>query len=313
MNNHIEQTTDETVNKNPTLGPRIKNSWLRAFLFTCSALFAMILSAIFAIIIIAIVAPMDIAILEKNDKDLMMVIGPLRTMIFFMNQVIGVMLATWFYIAFIDRSSFRSFGFQFKSFEKDFIIGSVLGGAFIISGFLLLMAGGFLTIASVQFPGYDFIMYFLLFVFVALNEEILCRSYLLSTLMHATNRYVALLITSILFTIMHLTNANLNLIGTINLFLAGLLLGIYYVHKRNLWFSVGMHITWNFFQGPICGFAVSGNSTPSIITQEIKGNEMINGGKFGFESSILATLFIIGLIIFIHMKYRNAGGSSNEA
>jgi membrane protease YdiL (CAAX protease family) len=127
------------------------------------------------------------------------------------------------------------------------------------------------------------------------------------------NRYVALMITSLLFMLMHMMNANVNLLGTINLFLAGLLLGIYYIHKRNLLFSIGMHITWNFFQGSIFGFAVSGNTTPSIISQELKGSEIINGGKFGFESSILATVLIIGLTILVHMKYRYGVGNSKVA
>ena len=118
------------------------------------------------------------------------------------------------------------------------------------------------------------------------------------------NKYIALLISSILFAMLHLGNENMSLLPFINLFLAGILLGIYYIHKQNLWFSIGMHLTWNFFQGPIFGFEVSGNKTASIVVQEISGNELITGGEFGSEGSLVATVLMMILIIIIDRKYK---------
>ena len=131
------------------------------------------------------------------------------------------------------------------------------------------------------------------------------RGYILNNLMTSMNKYAALVLSSIIFMAAHLMNANLSILGVINLFLAGLVLGIYYIHKRNLWFSIGMHLTWNFFQGPVFGFEVSGYETHSIIGQNIQGSEIITGGEFGFEGSILATILITGIIIYLHFKYRN--------
>ena len=89
-----------------------------------------------------------------------------------------------------------------------------------------------------------------------------------------------------------------------NLFLAGIVLGIYFIFKRNLWFSVGLHLTWNFFQGPIYGFEVSGQQTTSLITQEVSGSSLLSGGLFGFEGSLLTTLFCIVLIITLFLQFR---------
>jgi len=82
-------------------------------------------------------------------------------------------------------------------------------------------------------------------------------------------------------------------------------LGIYYIHKQNLWFPIGIHFTWNLFQGAVLGFEVSGTKTVSMITQNIQGNELITGGEFGFEASLLATILMIVSIIVIHLKYRS--------
>ena len=67
-----------------------------------------------------------------------------------------------------------------------------------------------------------------------------------------------------------------------------------------------MHLTWNFFQGPVFGYEVSGFHTQSIITQEIKGNPIITGGEFGFEGSILATVISIIMIIITHRMAKQA-------
>ena len=76
----------------------------------------------------------------------------------------------------------------------------------------------------------------------------------------------------------------------VNLFLAGLLLGINYLYTRNLWFSFFFHFSWNFFQGPILGFRVSGLVFPSLLQTETKGDLFVTGGDFGLEGSILTTV-----------------------
>jgi membrane protease YdiL (CAAX protease family) len=161
-----------------------------------------------------------------------------------------------------------------------------------------------LKVTSVHFDPISMFFYLLMFIVVALNEEILMRGYVLINLMDSMNKYIALVVSSLLFSAMHLMNPNVSLVSVINLFLAGILLGIYFIHKGNLWCPIGMHLTWNFFQGPIFGFEVSGEITNSLIVQEITGPELLTGGKFGFEGSLLATVAIIVLTIVIHLKHK---------
>jgi len=98
-------------------------------------------------------------------------------------------------------------------------------------------------------------------------------------------------------------NPGIHPLAFANLFLAGLLLGINYIYSRNLWFSFLFHLSWNFFQGPILGFRVSGLSLPPLLVAEPKGDLFITGGEFGLEGSILITivsvitLCVLGLIL----------------
>ena len=130
------------------------------------------------------------------------------------------------------------------------------------------------------------------------------RGYILRSLMESMNRYLALGISSLIFMTVHLLNPNISFLGVVNLFLAGIVLGIYYVHKSNLWLPIGMHLTWNFFQGPIFGFEVSGIKSQSLIKQTVNGSDLITGGQFGFEASLLATVLIVVVILYLDKNYR---------
>jgi len=92
-------------------------------------------------------------------------------------------------------------------------------------------------------------------------------------------------------------NPNLTIIAMVNLAIAGGVLGITYIYTKNIWYPVFLHVSWNYFQGPIYGFEVSGTQAASIISQKVSGNELITGGSFGFEGSIILTVLMIVLII----------------
>ena len=151
--------------------------------------------------------------------------------------------------------------------------------------------------------------YLFLFAVVSLNEEIAIRGYILQNLSSSFNKYLALALSSVVFMIMHLGNPNMSIIPLLNLFLAGLFLGIYCIHRKNLWFPIGAHFTWNYFQGPVFGFEVSGNEVNSIFIQNIDGSDLITGGQFGFEGSIILTVFMITCIIYLDKKF--SASSSN--
>jgi membrane protease YdiL (CAAX protease family) len=206
---------------------------------------------------------------------------------------------------FIDRKSMVSLGFSFKAqYRKDLLLGIAVGVGMLAILFTILLLSGSIVVKNVQFPAYDLLLLFGLFIVVALREETVSRGYMLVSLMASMNKYWALLATSVIFASFHLDNTGLTPFGFVNLILGGLLLGIYYIHKKNLWFPIGLHFGWNFAIGPIFGSAVSGNQLPGILQLELIGSDIMTGGAFGFEASIFAPILLIATTVFIHFKFR---------
>ena len=284
--------------------PAIKYGWLRALVFLFASIIASSIGQAIGLVFVALIFGVDIMEAIQDSGNVIKNFGVWSYFIVTLFGFLPMLLIVWVFRRFIDRKSFVSLGFEFKNYKSDFIQGMIWGIGLIAIGFFTLWIFGALTIEAIDFLPTTFLGYILLLFVVSLNEEIMVRGYLLNNLSDSVNKYIALFITAAFFGIMHLGNPNVTVIGFVNIILAGVLLGIYYVHKQNLWFPIGIHFTWNFFQGPVFGFEVSGMDTVPIITQSIQGSELLTGGEFGFEASLLATALMVLAIIVIHFQFK---------
>ena len=284
--------------------PLIKYGWIRAVLFLFSALIVSAIFTFIGMVAFALIFGFDFSVIATNPRDFLKDIGlpAIVTVNFF--GFMGMLSTAWLFRQFIDRKTLYSLGFEFSTHKRDFLIGLLTGIVLISFGFGLLFSLGNITIEDIYFNIPQLIGYMFMFIIGALNEEIMVRGYILSNLIDSMNRYIALFVSSLLFAIMHLANANVTVLSFTNIFLAGILLGIYYIHRRNLWLPIGLHFSWNFFQGPIFGYEVSGVDVMGAVSQHIQGSDLLTGGKFGFEGSIVATFLMIITIVLLHYRYQ---------
>ncbi|WP_242850445.1 CPBP family intramembrane glutamic endopeptidase [Clostridium botulinum] len=204
-----------------------------------------------------------------------------------------------------DNKSIRDIGLRdLKKNYKYIIYGLILGAVSITGIFLISLMGKFIVLDnSLKKPSINkyIIIDILLFILVGINEEVLCRGYILNVLDIKKKPIRSSIISSVIFSLLHILNPNVKIIGMINIFLIGLLFSYMYINSKNLWMSIGYHITWNYFQGNVFGFPVSGqNQFSSIYSIKYIKESIITGGEFGPEAGILVTLIICISFIFVY-------------
>lgn len=241
-----------------------------------------------------------------NNKDLLSLLITLFSFAF-------ISLLVFFRVKVIEKKSFSSIGFNKNNWLKKYSLGFLIGLAMMSIIVLILFPFGYITVEKnpIQPVGISAIASVLVILFgwiiQGATEEIVTRGWLLNVLSTKYNIGVGLLISSTLFGLMHLTNPNVNYIAVINIILVGLFYGLYVIKTNDLWAVCGMHSAWNFAQGNIFGFKVSGLdvSIGSLIDLNLVGSDFVTGGIFGPEAGITATFILlasIGILLFIDKK-----------
>ncbi|MDR0746080.1 MAG: CPBP family intramembrane metalloprotease [Mediterranea sp.] len=208
------------------------------------------------------------------------------------------------FLKYVDRCPICELGMSIKGRWKDCLTGVGFAAVFYLIGFVASIGLGAIEITGIAFDLSVLTGTFFVYFAAAAMEEIMVRGYIQGRLMTKMNKWGAMAIASFIFSVMHISNPNIDIFPLFNLFLAGLLLGACYMYTRNLWFPISLHTAWNWIQGPVLGYEVSGSRMfPSIIQLHLPEENIINGGAFGFEGSILCTILMIaGTVLIISLQ-----------
>lgn len=147
--------------------------------------------------------------------------------------------------------------------------------------------------------GVDTVFMFWFFILVAAQEELLFRGYILQNVAEGLNILWGFLLSSLIFALMHFSNPGYSAMALLGIFLSGLFIAYSYICTRQLWLPAGIHLGWNFFEGTVFGFQVSGlEGMPRLIKQTVSGPTLFTGGSFGPEAGlILIPALILGLFL----------------
>jgi hypothetical protein len=137
---------------------------------------------------------------------------------------------------------------------------------------------------------------------VAFNEELSCRGYPFQRVVAGSGPMVGQLVFAAIFAFGHWDNPGMvgdtRLWATLNIGLAALLLGFCYLRTGSLALSIGVHLGWNWAQGSLLGFGVSGTTDYPGLWKPVfhPQPDWLTGGAFGLEASLACTL-VCGLAI----------------
>ncbi len=170
-------------------------------------------------------------------------------------------------------------------------IGLIIGAGLYAACELILMALGIYRINGLN-PLSFMVPAIAMALSTGIFEELLFRGVLFRSVETWFGSWAALVVSSLVFGLTHLINPHGTLEGALFIAVeAGILLAAAFMLTRRLWLSMGFHVAWNYTQSAIFSGIVSGNeASQGLVRSTIRGPDLLTGGSFGVESSVLALL-----------------------
>ena len=210
-------------------------------------------------------------------------------------------LAYWLLVRFVERRKVDELA------PKKFLTHSA-GGWLVGTGIMVLAAAAMAIAGAYRIDGINQDAYLLgplmvLGILPGVTEEIVARGILFRVVEEGVGSWAALVFSALLFGFGHAANPGATVWSSVAIAIeAGLLLGMAYAWTRSLWFCMGLHAAWNFTQGPLLGIRVSGFDVKGLLQSHTQGYELISGGDFGAEASILAVIICVSVGLLFTRK-----------
>ena len=290
--------TEETVKEGLVTASKAKSIWLAFVDIVLFAVLSMIFLFLFAIPFALVFPELKTEVGETNIYFQM-----LNEVLMLVSGLIAACMVLGF-----RKLPFSGLGLSLKGWGRSLLRGALFVVFLYVVGFGLSLLLGAVEVVGFLFSPISLLVSLLLYFFVALTEEVIGRGFILGRMLDGgINKFVALFISAVLFSLMHLFNPNFAFVPFLNIMLAGCFLGASYIYTRNLCFPIALHWFWNWIQGSVLGYKVSGNefSNENLLILHFPEENLINGGTFGFEGSILCSLLLVlGTVIILRHYYK---------
>jgi len=313
----IQPSQDSSFINNLFLTPderRLRAGWRLLF----QGLLLLFIGGCLSVVLVGVLLALDPSILTSLTE-----LEPEFMLLAVAAETVAVTTSVFLARRFLDKRSIESLGLTLNIRALfDILMGIVITLVQMGLIYLLMTWLGWIT-----FEGFAWefdpigvvirntILFFLIFVFVGWSEELLSRGYHLQTIASGLNLFWGVVISSAIFGILHLANPNATWLSAAGIFLAGLLFAYGYLRTVQLWLPIGMHLGWNFFEGVVFGFPVSGLDIYPLTRIRVQGPELWTGGAFGPEAGLIvlpALILGMALIYFYTLKRSSPPARDNS-
>ena len=209
-----------------------------------------------------------------------------------------------FFIKYFEKTTIDYFGFNKENnlvaIKAGFglAIFSVVG----VVAILLLSNNISLTLSN-DFKISTIIILIILVLIQGFLEEIVFRGYLMTRVVAKKGKWLGIILSSIFYIVFRMSNPTTSKLDLINIFLISIVMSLLYWYFDNILVIAIFHAFWNCISGVIFGFNISGiRVSDSIFNVEaISDKQILIGGSYGLDGSIIATLYFTILALIIYM------------
>ena len=235
-----------------------------------------------------------------NEALLIIIIGNLIPVLFGIYAI-----RQWRLKKYSGNQIIRELGF--RPFSRiQLIYGLSIGAIVFTIIFLVFIKSNFLVINNFSWTSSNLLITLLIFAILAIGEELVFRSFFINGLKQFTKSIVLILIiSSLFFSIVHWFNDGSTILSSVSSFIGGLMYGYAFIRTEKLWLPIGLHFSWNFFQGFVFGFPVSGYVIVGFFETTISGSELWTGGSYGPEGGLIGIIARIFVIVSIWVLTQN--------
>ncbi|HEV3077272.1 MAG TPA: type II CAAX endopeptidase family protein [Thermoanaerobaculia bacterium] len=223
--------------------------------------------------------------------------------VLFLVLIAGVCLIYTGYVRLIERRPVVELALRDAppAFGKGFLVGAALFSTTI----LVLWAMGVYSVTSVFGVG-ALVTPLMSALAAGFIEELVFRGVLFRIIEESVGSWLALGVTALAFGLLHAFNPGATWVSTLAIALeAGVLLAAVYMYSRRLWTCIGLHCAWNFAEGGVFGASVSGGKAGGLLGARFRGPDILTGGKFGPEASVVAVLICLAAgVAFVQLARR---------
>ena len=217
-----------------------------------------------------------------------------------------ILLLFIFWVKVIEKNSLSSLGFVKRNWLKYLVWGIMI--SLVQMGVIALVyqvsgIGSFVLNELSLEPLLFILGLFPFWLLQGGTEEVATRGWLLTRIASRANLPLAIAISSSLFGFLHLGNAGVTFLSVLNIILDGFLAGLLFIYTDSIWLVVAQHGTWNYVQGNLLGFQVSGTGADASIFSFTMGSgpDWLTGGEFGAEGSIITTLVLLVSLVVVYL------------
>ncbi len=211
------------------------------------------------------------------------------------------------WVVYKEKRSIKSLGFGGKS-STEILYGALAGFALTTLVVFINVVSGTATLGQFSVAAIIPVLILLIgFSIQASAEEIAYRGYLVQAFSQRFAIAVVVILQAVLFTLGHLGNG-LNWRGVLAMLAVSYLLIMWILARGNLWAAMAFHAAWNWSQANLWGANVSNikMDTHVFAFTPSSGSELLSGGNFGLEGSLLTSALLIAGGVYFHLQWRKA-------
>lgn len=208
------------------------------------------------------------------------------------------------FVKYLEKTTFEYFGFSKENYLEVIKVGTGLA-IFSIVGIvaILLMSDNISLSLSKDLKIGTIIILIILVLMQGILEEVVFRGYLMTRLAVKKGKWIAIILSSIFYLVFRMSNPSASKLDLINIFLISIVMSLLYWYFDNILVIAIFHAFWNCISGVVFGFNISGIKVSDTIftVEEISDKQILTGGSYGIEGSIIATVFfaVLGLLVYM--------------